>query len=145
MKEERQGIKLASLVGEHLLSGVDSDTIHVKQYTWRDDMTPCAVLRFVLDGKTYEAVEDPDDGYRNAMEGLYATDTPVKNMFAPVKVIGRHRTKGEHRGVDDVLELIDAANGKVILEVGTDNTDDYYPSFVASWHPGEMAVNAEAA
>jgi hypothetical protein len=138
-KNERD-VDLETLVGEHELSGVDGDRIMVKD--WCDREEPCEVLRFVLDGKTYEAVEDPSDGYRSDMAYFRTTDTPIKNMFAPVKVIGRYRTKGEYSGTDAVLELIDAANGKLILEVGASNVDDYYPSFVANWIPGDMAVNA---
>ena len=138
---ERKSIELETLIGERVLTGVDTDVVRVKTYEWREE-EPCEVLRFILDGVTYEAIEDPSDGYRSDMQGCYVTDTPVKNMFAPVKVVGRFRTKGEYSGTDAVLELIDAANGKVILEVGTSNVDDYYPSFVAGWHPGDMAVNA---
>lgn len=140
MTEERKSIDLESLVGEHLLSGVDGDTIQVKK--WTDVMEPAEVLRFVLDGITYEGIEDSNDGYRNSMEGLYVTETPVRNVFAPVKVVGRYRNKGEYSGTDDVLELIDAANGEVVLEIGTSNVDDYYPGFCASWYPGLLAVNA---
>ncbi len=32
----------------------------------------------------------------------------------------------------------------VVLEVGTDNSDDYYPSFVANFQPENMATNASA-
>lgn len=140
MTEERKSIDLASLVGPHELSGVDTDVIQVKNYA--DYEEPCDVLRFILDGVTYEAIEDPSDGYRSSMEGCYVTGAAVKNKFAPVRVIASHRTKGDHNDTDDVLELRDADNGKVILEVGTRNVDDYYPCFVGSWHPGEMAINA---
>jgi hypothetical protein len=60
-----------------------------------------------------------------------------------VEGFGRWRTQGEYSGTDEVLELIDAANGKVILEVGTSNVDDYYPSFRAGWTPQDMAVNSQ--
>jgi hypothetical protein len=142
MTEERKNIELPTLVGEHLLSGVDSDTINVPKYYDPSYTEPCEVLRFTLDGVTYEAIEDPSDGYRSSMQGLYVTDTPIRNAFAPIKVVGRYRTKGEYSGTDEVLELIDAANGNVILEVGTTNADDYYPCFCGHWHAGRMAVNA---
>lgn len=142
MTEERHSIDLQTLVGEHELSGVDTDTAMVKMYEWREEPEPCEVLRFVLDGVTYEAIEDPSDGYRSSMAGCYVTTAPVKNTFAPVKVVGRWRTKGEYSGTDEVLELIDATNGAVILEVGTSNVDDYYPGFCGHWHPQLMAINA---
>lgn len=59
-------------------------------------------------------------------------------------MVARIRTKGEYSGTDDVLELLDVANGKLILEVGTSNVDDYYPGFVATWTPENMAVNSES-
>jgi hypothetical protein len=141
MSDERQNIDLKTLVGEHELSGVDGDTIQVKRWYSGDETEPAEALRFVLDGVTYEGIESPDDGYRNSMEGLYVTETPVRNAFAPVRVVGRYRDKGEYSGTDDVLELIDVANGAVILEIGTENVDDYYPGFCAHWHPERMAVN----
>lgn len=45
--------------------------------------------------------------------------------------------------VSDILELIDIANGKVVLACGTRNTDDYYPCYVAGFHPENMACNAK--
>jgi len=140
MTDERPSIDLESLVGEHLLSGVDGDTIQIKRW-YGDSTEPAEVLRFILDGVTYEGIEDPSDSYRSSMQGLFLTDTPVKNTFNPVKVVGRYRKKGAYSGTDDVLELIDAANGKVILEVGTENVDDYYPGFCAHWRPENLAVN----
>ena len=51
----------------------------------------------------------------------------VKNTFPAVK-----------------LELLDCKTGKTVLEVGTENTDDYYPCFVANWSPENMACNQSA-
>lgn len=142
-EQKRPTIDLETFVGEHQLSGAEYDTLQVPRWYGEDETEPAEAIRFVLDGVTYEAVEDPGDGYRNSMKACYVGGTaPVKNTFAPIKVVGRWRTKGEYSGVDEVLELIDAANGKVILEVGTSNIDDYYPSFEAAWHPQNMAVNA---
>jgi hypothetical protein len=139
--EDAKNIDLETLVGERELSGVDRDTVQVPRYWPEDETEPAEALRFILDGVTYEAVEDPGDGYRNSMRHCRITETPVKNTFAPVKVVGRWRTKGEYSGVDEVLELLDSANGKAILEVGTSNIDDYYPSFEARWSPELMACN----
>lgn len=127
-------MELKDLVGEHILDGVDFSNEKVK--TWRDEFEDCQVCRFRLDGTVYSAVEDPDDGYRSSMNELTVDEAAdIKNQFPACRVLGRHRT-------NDVLELIDVATGKVVLEVGTDNTDDYYPSYVASFHPEAMAINA---
>ena len=136
-------MELKELAGEHMLDAVDFSNEQVK--TWGEQYEDCQVMRFRLDGKVYVAVEDPDDGYRSHMNDLtIAEDATMKNTFVPVKVIGRHREKGSYGDVDDVLELIDAGTGKVVLEVGTENTDDYYPCFVASFHPEAMTPNVRA-
>lgn len=35
--------------------------------------------------------------------------------------------------VNDTIQFIDVVTGKVVLEIGTDNTDDYYPYCVMNW------------
>lgn len=36
-------------------------------------------------------------------------------------------------------------NGQIVLTLGTENTDDYYPSFVCDWQPENLADNAKDA
>jgi len=133
-------MKLSKLVGEHLLDAVDFSDEQVK--TWGNRFEACQVMRFRLDGKCYTATEDPCDGYRSCMlELAVSEDAEMNNVFAPMKVIGRYRTKGSHGDQDDVLELIDAVTGQIVIEVGTESVDDYYPGFVASFHPEVMAHN----
>lgn len=140
MTEEKRGteVEFDCLIGEHVLDAVDSSTERVK--TWGDSFEDANVIRFRLDGKVYTAVEDPDDGYRSSMERLYIADDPIKNVFPPCKVLVRKKAD-EAYGSNDTLEMLDVVTGKVVLEVGTDNSDDYYPSFVAAFHPENMAVN----
>ena len=134
-------MELKELAGEHLLDAVDFSNERVK--TWGDQYKDCQVTRFRLDGNVYVAVKDPDDGYRSYMIDLtIAEDATMKNAFAAVRVIGRHREKDSYGDVDDVLELIDAGTGEVVLEVGTENIDGYYPCFVAAFHPENMTPNA---
>lgn len=133
---------LIDLIGKRMLDAVDFSTDRVKQYD--DQYEDCSVCRFRLNGIVYTAIEDPEDGYRSCMASLDVSDAEMTNVFPPVEVLGKHRTKREFGCVDDVLELVDTVTGKVVLEVGTDNTDDYYPSFVASFHPENMAVNSKA-
>ena len=125
-------MNLKDLVGEHLLDGVDMFDEKVAQEFGGED---CQMMRFRLDGIIYLAIEDPADGYRSSMKDIVISDTPMKSTFKSQKVIGRHRTKSKYGGEDDVLELIDVHTGNIVLEVGTIQVDDYYPSFVASFHP----------
>lgn len=138
--EKFEAVPFSSLVGEHTLDAVDRSNEQAKTYA--DQLENAACLRFRLDGKVYVALEDPDDGYRSAMRKLFVLDSEMTNVFPPVKVLVRERNKARYEGdAADVLELIDAANGKVILAVGTEHTDDYYPCFVAEWNPQDMAQN----
>lgn len=135
--------ELTDLLGTRRLDAVDFDNEKMKQW-YGDRYEDCAVCRFRLDGVVYIAIEDPSDGYRSTMRDLIvANDVTMKNVFPAIEVIGRRRTEGEYGGTDDVLELVDAITDKVVLEVGTDNCDDYYPCFVASFHPEAMATNAD--
>lgn len=129
-------MQLSDLVGEHLLDAVDESVEKIHQYG--EHYEDCNTIRFRLDGIPYAAVEDPDDGYRSCMRDLVISEGLMVNVFPPVRVVGRHRTKGEYGGVDDVLELVSVVTGKVVLEVGTDNTDDYYPGFVGRFDPSAI-------
>ncbi len=136
-------MELQDLIGEHVLTSVEFGTIPADRDAHRYE--DANSITFVLDGKAYCAIEDPNDGYRSSMESLseVLVDT-VKNIFAPCRVLGRYRTRGTYSGADDVLELIDIVTGKLVLEVGTDNVDDYYPGYVANFAPENMAVNQPA-
>jgi len=136
-------------VGKHKLSGVD------RLFDYRNlDLRfgPTDVFRFVLDGKTYTAVEDPEDGWRSALQELYISDDPVANQFPPIEVVATLETGRRLRdwlGRDignehELLQLHDARNGKLIMEVGTIYVNDYYPEFVAWFDPTGMYVNDDA-
>lgn len=138
----RSEIELKSLVGLKMLDAVDF--ANERRQRWGDEWEDCNVCRFRLDGKTYLAIEDPRDGYRSSLASLseYVNEVPMQNVFPHVQVMVIHRTKGSYGHDSDKLELIDVKTGQCVLEVGTDNSDDYYPSFVASFHPEAMATNA---
>jgi hypothetical protein len=133
-------VELKDLVGEHVLDAVDFSNEQVR--TWGDNFEDAQVIRFRLDGICYIATEDPDDGYRSSMQDIVIAEVAsMANTFPPVRVVCRHRTEGRYSNEDDILEFIDMETGKVVLEVGTDNSDDYYPSFVACFKPENMHIN----
>jgi hypothetical protein len=135
---EVQTIELDSLIGEHMLDGCDLSTEQVK--TYGEHFEDASVIRLRLDGKVYTAIEDPNDGYRSSMDRLFVEDSPIKNSFPPVRVLARKKANDNY-SVNDTIELIDVVTGKVVAEFGTDNTDDYYPSFVSCFSPENMATN----
>lgn len=128
-------VELKDLVGMRQLSGVTFERIEPDTGAdWpSEDANACA---FILDGKGYQAIEDPNDGYRSSMRSLRRVSVKaVKNRFEPIQVLCRHRTEGRYGDTDDILEVLECTTGKTILTVGTSSTDDYYPSFVACWQP----------
>lgn len=124
-------IELESLCGEHQLSGAFFDAIN-------EHGEEQQVLRFTLDGKHHEAIEDPSDGYRSCLQEIRTTDVAPANVFPSTKVIAGLKTQGEYGTVDCILQFLNAATGKIIIEIGTDNTDDYYPGFVALFSPENL-------
>ncbi len=133
-------MELKDLVGEHLLTGVSFDAIKATD-EWAED---AETISFILDGITYTAIQNPSDGYRSSMETLLVSEADVTNKFVPVRVRAVMRPDDEYEWAKqehDVLDFFDAESGQLVLAVGTRNTDDYYPSWVAEFHPENMAIN----
>jgi hypothetical protein len=131
-------VELKDLVGQRTLSGVDFDSQQVESY---DGMETAEVCRFRLDGEIYVAVEDPEDGYRSSMrEIVLAPNDVMKNTFDPVPVFCVHKTSDDG-DLCDLLEIRDAKTSKLILVVGTDDIDDYYPGFISYFTPENMSCN----
>lgn len=124
-----EDVDLKTLVGEHLLKGVDTGFVGEAN-----------TISFTLGDKTYIALEDENDGYRSSMKSLQVTKEKLKNTFRGQRVVGS--LTGDN---DDLLQFIDCKTGKIVLRVGTDNSDDYYPCFVSKFTPENMAINAEKA
>lgn len=123
-------IALTDLIGKHQLDAVDF-------LTEREFGGDAQVVRFRLDGVVYIAKEDPDDGYRSSLGSVtIGGSLPMANTFPPAAVTCTHHTEHE-----DILKFADDETQKVVLEIGTENADDYYPSFVGSFHPEAMASN----
>ena len=126
-------VELESLVGTHLLSGVDRllpqglDRVYAAQ-----------VLNIMLDGIGYCFAEDPEDGYRSCLGDVFVLDKRrLKSKFGPIMV------RAKMRDGDDtyVLDFYDVENNLLVLSVGTENWDDYYPYFIAEFDPRNLSVN----
>lgn len=124
-------VTLKDLVGKHVLTGVDSYSKLVDSFYEKVDAN---CISFILDGRTYTAVEDPDDGYRSSMQSIFIDKVKVKNTFPEVQVLCVMKENSNWEE-NDILSVIDVDTGALILEVGTGNTDDYYPYFVGNWYP----------
>jgi hypothetical protein len=124
-------MELIDLVGRHKLTGVEFGQ---EQYGYSDDSE---YIMFILDGVTYLAKEDPDDGYGSYMGELEVTDKIIKNKFDEVEVFCMMREEY----ASEVLEIYDTNNDRLILAVGTENTDDWYPWFECKYYPENMFIN----
>lgn len=136
-----RSVEFSELVGKHMLSGVDRLSGDLPSQWSTSGSYYGESISFTLDGITYTAREDDSDGYRSSMRDLLVTQGPVQNRFEPEEVVGVLRDRCDY-GSADVLQFVSTATGKVVLEVGTDNNDDYYPSFVAAWSPENLKANA---
>lgn len=134
-------MELKDLIGKHMLTGVDIGSRVRHPYKDEEYTENCQTISFVLDGVTYTVIENPDDGYRSSMREIITDSIVVENTFAPVEVLGVMRQRDEYGNVSDALDLLDTTTAKVVLSAGTNNTDDYYPCFVAEFMPENMAIN----
>lgn len=125
-------VELSDLVGKHELSGVDTSVADSGFYE------DASYIVFIMDGVTYKAIEDPNDGYRSMMDKLFVCDDKVSNTFYPQVVTGHLSSDG------DSIEFRDIDNGLIVLELGTDNSDSYYPSFVMCFTPENFEINRMA-
>ena len=133
-------MELKDFKGKYQLQGVDEFTGTVK--TWVDCFEDCNAIRFKLDGVVYVATEDPDDGYRSYLGELKIDEVDTKNPFSGVEVLASYRDINKYNESSEIIDFIDTTTGEVVLSVGTDNSDDYYPCFVSYFNPAAMSINA---
>lgn len=131
-------IELSSLIGKHKLTGVDFEHESIRNYEW-SELEDCQVIRFRLDDKTYMATENPSDGYRSCMKQCVIVKEKPKNKFKAVEVYGVMKPDGYDK--NNIIQFYDTETNKIVLEIGTANFDDYYPSFVAKWTPENLCLN----
>lgn len=138
-------VELESFAGLHTLSGWD-DVIKIPTDVsngWGNNSFDYENgAAFILDGVTYCAIEDPGDGYRSYLEGIYvSSDYQVLNKFEPQPVIVE--ALDDASAVFRGLVASDPTTNKEVFVVGEDNLDDYYPYFTAHFSPEAMACNQQ--
>lgn len=89
---------------------------------------------FKIGDLVFEAVEDPDDGYRSMLDEVRLVETPFGFFSQPLDEI-------EVVSVEDSVflgyELRSTRDGHVWLRVGTDEINSYYPMFIFEYRPRE--------
>lgn len=136
-------MKLEELAGRvYLLDAVDWGVRPMKRYYDGNETYDTNYIRFRLDGVVYEAYEDDNDGYRSCMADLLVTQEPMNNVFPSAVVQADMAPEKDTYGAQDyLLDVRDLLTGELVLQVGTHNTDDYYPSFISNWNPKGLAIN----
>ena len=125
---------LEDLVGKHVLSGIEEGML-TNPYDG-----DCAYIKFTLDGITYKAIENPDDGYRSFLNELEIVDEKCKIRVPDIEVVC-HMREYDKPWENDVLCFVDAANGEIFLSIGTENTNNYYPYCVMEYFPERLHCN----
>lgn len=91
----------------------------------------CAVddLKFRIGDLTFEAIEDENDGYRSALEEFKLVENIRPTFREKVTITA-----------DSAYFYLTNEIGKVVLKVGTDGYEDYYPCFVFNWEPRNLST-----
>lgn len=105
--------------------------------------------RFKLGGHVFEAIEDPNDGYRSYLQSIEVdpvSPNGTKSIFfaEPVATVRVRWAKGRHLheiGQFTGFYLEDVVDGHIWLVVGTDYSDDYYPCFTFGYKPKAPPVH----
>ena len=125
-------MELAALVGRWVLSGAEPGYTPKKSFYGGEP-----TLSFILDSKTYTAVEDPADGYRSYLRDVYEGGE-CANTFAGEEVDIR-LVEGDRYFYGIIATS--TATGEEILRIGTNDYDDYYPVCILEFHPQNLDVN----
>jgi len=121
-------MELINLVNSKHLEGVDKVNIG-----------DANGILFKLDGVSYLALEDEINGYRSCMKELQEVNFYPNNSFEPVPIFCNHKTKGEYNGKANILEIYNKSGG-IILRIGTDNIDNYYPCYLENYYPENIST-----
>jgi len=138
--------ELKDLVGPHVLDAVDFENVSTPSYEGADYTSDSQVCRFRIDGVVWAVLEAPPDGYGSSMRELRRqrknSKAKLSNIFTATPVLAVYV---DHGYGSDLLTMYAIENGKPVLTVGTDRSDDYYPNFVASFAPENLPVNSQLA
>lgn len=130
-------MKLKDLIGKHILSGIEVGKKIVGNYGYEE---LCNYIKFTIDDTTYMALEDPDDGYRSYMRELIIVKEECQTKLPNISVCCHMKENSDYE-YNNILVFVDVNSGKEILEIGTENYDDWYPYCVLEYHPENMFCN----
>lgn len=91
------------------------------------------INQFQLGSVIFEVIENEDDGYRSSLKEVAILDTnaiKLSNNFL-AEVVIKNGNKDNFEG----WLIEDENDGHIWLKFGTDNVDDYYPTFTFYFNP----------
>lgn len=124
-------MELKDFVGLHEYGGVELGT---------SPENDAEYVIFMLDGNCYKVDEDPSDGWRSYakdVEEYHGTMSRRCILPYPIKVV----CSVDVNNSNNILNFIDAENGKVFLSIGTERTDDWYPQCRFYYCPENIHLN----
>ena len=138
MKNNERSMLLKDLCGFHKFQGIE---ISMKKNTGFSSIFQeyenCQVVKIMLDGTTFELMENPDDGYRSFCEDVIISDDMPRYTFPDYEIICKMKPDDRY-DKHDVLIAEDPNTGLTIFEIGTLYVDDYYPCWHFEYHPENM-------
>lgn len=128
--------------GTHLFSGVADVNVQVG---WPEDEEYADGIVMTIDGHDWLVYADPDDGYRSygclmMCDGKYK----VPQFPAQLVHIKNYHEEGEDDGgwpIDYDKMVMTGRNGRLILEIGTDHSDQWYPHAIFYYNPENLPIN----
>lgn len=100
---------------------------------------------YKLDDTVWEAIENPDDGYRSYLGSIEKVDDSTQIFFSEPLATVRIEEVDEAGGFEG-YRFIDIEDEHVWLEVGTSYHDAWYPYFVFNYQTNkEKTINADNA
>lgn len=128
--------------GTHLFSGVAEVNVQVG---WPEDEEYADGIVMTIDGHDWLVYADPDDGYRSygclmMCDGKYK----VPQFPAQLVHIKNYHEEGEDDGgwpIDYDKMVMTGRNGRLILEIGTDHSDQWYPHAIFYYNPANLPIN----
>jgi hypothetical protein len=87
---------------------------------------------FKLGSLVFEALEDPDDGYRSYLKSIKVVKSDAIFSKRPLAFV---QIRSLENSYSDGYTLYSPDTDHTWLKVTTDNIDDYYPYFVFEYTP----------
>lgn len=128
--------------GTHFFSGVVMVNVPVG---YHEDNDYAEGIVMTIDGNDWLAYTDPDDGYRS-YGCLRMCNGEFNVPQFPAQVV--HIKNYSEDGMDDSgwprkydKMVMTGPNGRLIMEIGTDHSDSWYPCSMFHYNPENLPIN----